>query len=381
MTVLVEDSPRNLMAWIIDAHTAGFARGGVITPFATPWVNKTGRRGARDVATGLHGAGAEVWFDPTTHALQMAGVGDYRYYEEYHLWAGARGDLSTPALREEHVRRVFEVQDQLQAPRLGPTILLHHGESTTSEQALELARVAVDRDPSCWLSVAGTAPFWSSGSALDAHVGALAQLEPAGWFLTVVRAITTQPVAAVAEEVEGLCRTSRAFSEYAPVHVSHGDLAALPAVAAGAASVGSGWDQRQRVCAYSNFAARGPSGSGGGGWFTRPTYHGLLGTLTDKEGEVLARRDSARSSRLVPPRTPETQEPYLHHLRVLDSVVSGLTAVADHERRYRLLLARYGTAATEWPPVMRITSSKVGAAEWIDVLAEGLRRYGVTEGW
>lgn len=380
MTILIEDSPRNLMAWIVNAHAAGVARGGVLTPFATPRVNKTGRRGADDVAQGLHSEGAEVWFDATTHALQMAGVGDFRYYDEYELWDGVRGDLSTALLREEHVRRVFTVQDELDAPHLGPTVLLHHGESATSQQALELAQAAVDQDPACWLSIAGTAPFWSSGTALDAHVGALAQLEPAGWFLTVARAITTQPVAAGADETEGLCRTSRALSEYAAVHVSHGDLAALPAVAAGADSVGSGWDQRQRVCAYNNYAPRDPGGSGGGGWYTRPTYRGLLGSLTDNEGAVLARRDAALSARLEPP-TPGTQEAYMHHLTVLNDIVGGLMGETDYEHRYRRLSASYNAAAVEWPPVVALTGARAGAAEWIDVLAEGLRRYGVSEGW
>jgi len=383
VTVLVEDSPRNLMTWIRDAHAAGVARGGVLTPFATPRINKPGpggRRGVREVAEGLHEAGAGVWFDATTHALQMASVGDFRYYDEYELWSGSRGDLSTSAAREEHVRRVFALQDSIKAPRLAPTILLHHGETTTSQQALDLARAAVDLDPTCWLSVAGTAPFWSGGSALDAHVGALAQLEPAGWFLTVARPLMALPVGAAADEVEGLCRTTRALAEYAPVHISHGDLASLPAVAAGATSVGSGWDQRQRVCAFSNYAARDPNGGGGGAWYKRPTYRGLLGSLTANEGAVLARQDAARSARLGPP-TPGTQEAYIHHLRVLTDVVGALSREPDHERRYQRLVSAYDAAAGEWPQVVAVTGSAVGAAEWIDVLAAGLMRYGATEGW
>ncbi len=161
MTILVEDSPRNLLLWLQEAVAAGNARGGVLTPFATPWVNRTGagaRRGAREVASVLTDAGTELWFDATTHALQMAGVGDFRYYDEYDLWGGPRGNLSTPAFREDHVRLVFETQDSLHAPHLAPTILLHHGESGTSQQALDLARAAIDRDPGCWLTVAGTAP-------------------------------------------------------------------------------------------------------------------------------------------------------------------------------------------------------------------------------
>lgn len=303
MTVLIEDSPRNLLTWIQDAADQGLTRGAVLTPFATPWSNRPGsggRRGAREVADGLRNKGAELWFDATTHVLQMAGVGDFRYYDEYDLWGGLRGDLSTSAAREDHVRLVFAVQDSLGAPHLAPTILLHHGESGTSQQALDLARVAIDLDPTCWLSVAGTAPFWASGAALDAHIGAFAQLQPAGWFLTVARPILTLPVEADTEEVHGLCRTTRALADHAPVHISHGDLAGLPAVAAGARSIGSGWDQRQRVCAFGSYSARDPNAPGGA-WYERPTYRGLLGSLKTSEAAVLASRDIARSTQLGPP--------------------------------------------------------------------------------
>lgn len=383
MTILIEDSPRNLLLWLQEAVAAGHARGGVMSPFATPWVNRTGagaRRGAREVASVLTTDGTDLWFDATTHALQMAGVGDFRYYDEYPLWGGPRGDLSTPAFREDHVRLVFETQDVLGTPRLAPTILLHHGESGTSQQALDLARAAVDRDPGCWLSVAGTSPFWSSGTALDAHVGALAQLEPAGWSLIVARPILTLPVEADPEEVHGLCRTTRALSEHAPVHVSHGDFAALPAVAAGATSVGSGWDQRQRVCAFGSYSARDPN-AGGGGWYERPTYRGLLGSLTKNEAAVLADRDADRSARLGPPPPPGPKEAFLHHAATLSSLVDRLLAVPDHRDRYTVLLDAYTTAAGEWPPVVAITGSPLGSANWIDVLVEGLRRYGAGEGW
>ena len=45
--------------------------------------------------------------------------------------------------------------------------------------------------------------------------------------MTVVRNIPVLPVPAMAEEIHGLCRTVRSLSEDGPVHVSHGDLAAL----------------------------------------------------------------------------------------------------------------------------------------------------------
>lgn len=66
---------------------------------------------------------------------------------------------------------------------------------------------------------------------------------------------------------------------------------------------------------------------------------------------------------------------------MLNDLVSPLVAEADQERRYRAVAAAYTAAAAEWPPVVTITGSPLSAADWIDVLAAGLGRYGTGEGW
>lgn len=380
MSVLIEDSPRNLAAWIVEAVNQGSAQGCVITPWATPKIGKPHRRSADDMAAMVRGEGGEVWFDAITHALQMGGVGDYRYYDEYDLWAGSRGDLSTAAHRTDHVRLVFEQQDALQATRLAPTVLLHHGETQTSLHALELATEAVDQDPKCWLSIAGTSPFWSSGDALDAHIGALAQLDPAGWFVTVARPLSSLPVQAPLEETFGLCRTIRALSEYAPVHVSHGDLAGLPGIAAGAYSVGTGWDQRQRVCSYPSFAARANNGDGGG-WYKRPTFDGLYGSLKEGEAQLLNSADPALTATLGGLPAPGPREAYMAHTATLTTFVDQLLAASGYQARYVTLRDSYVAALTEWPAVSRLTSCELGGAEWVAPLAAGLNLYGAAEGW
>lgn len=378
MSILIEDSPRNLAKWARSAAQDGLARGQVINPWATPWIKSPNRkRSALDTAEVVSKSG-EVWFDPLTHALQMSGVGDFRYYDEFSLWSGSRGNLSTPADRAEHLRRVFGVQDELGAPHLAPTVLLHHGQSSTSQLALELSDEALQRDPDCWLSIAGTSSFWSSGQDLDAHIGALAQLQPRGWFLTVVRPLYSLPTSVDASEVHGLCRTTRALSEYSQVHISHGDLAALPAIAAGAASLGSGWDQRQRVCAMASFAARDDS-DGGGGWFERPTLHGLAGLVKRAEAELLQQRNATLLARLgvVPPPGPE--EAFRAHLSALGTLLSVVTG--DYSTRYAALDAIYASASVDWPVVQSITSCEQDASDWIEALAAGLKLYGIDEGW
>lgn len=383
MSVLIEDSPRNLAAWISETVAAGSAQGTVVTPWASPWQSHPGpgRKPAAASRVAEHlGNGVEVWFDPMTHALQMSGVGDFRFYDEYDLWAGARGDLSDPALREEHVGKVFALQDQLGVPHLAPTVLLHTPLSNDSVLALELAREAVRRDLDCRLAIAGTPTFWAEGPTLDAHIGALDALAPGGWFLTVVRPATGLPVQATAEEVFGLCRTTRALSMDVPVHISHGDLAALPAVAAGATTVGTGWDQRQRVCSYGDFGPREPD-QPGGAWYQRPTLQGLLGLLMGREASILTARDAALVARLGGVPAPGPREIFDHHAAALTALVAGLQAEPDFEQRYLALKALYDAAAADWPTVQTITGCTAGATEWLASLAGGLALYAKTEGW
>lgn len=232
MTTFIEDSPRSFQAgWITRAHEAGTASGAVMTPWATPYVHRGGpglKPGIGPRVQELRDAGVSVWFDATTHALQMPGVGDFRYYAEYNLWGGPVGDLTQDAYRREHVRRVFKHQSELGTPLVAPAPLLPSGLNNVSTLALETARVALELEPTAGLTIAGVGTFWSDSRDLDAHVGALAALMPSGWFISFVQPDNDLPPKLTAEEVYGICRTVRALSEYVPVHVSHGDFAASP---------------------------------------------------------------------------------------------------------------------------------------------------------
>ena len=104
----------------------------------------------------------------------------------------------------------------------------------------------------------------------------------------MARNVAVLPVPALPEEVHGICRTARSFGEEADVHVSHGDLAALPAIAAGATTLGTGWDLGQRVCGYSSYEAR--TTGDGGQWFQQATLEGLLSLMTRGEATLLRRK-------------------------------------------------------------------------------------------
>jgi hypothetical protein len=104
--VWIEDSPRNLPRWIIESVSSGYASGAVITPWATPFRHRAGagqKASAAACISELQAGGVEVMFDPMTHVLQMSGVGDLRYYQEYDLWTGPQEDLSDQGLIEGHV--------------------------------------------------------------------------------------------------------------------------------------------------------------------------------------------------------------------------------------------------------------------------------------
>src|SRR4029453_1115379 len=111
----------------------------------------------------------------------------------------------------------------------------------------------------------------------------------------------------------------------------------LPAIAAGATSVGSGWDKRQRVCGYASYASRDPDAGGGGSWLERVERRGLIGLITKNQAEVLANRNASLAARLGPLPPPGAKEAFFHHLTVLVDLITSLRNEADLERRYRIL--------------------------------------------
>ncbi len=386
MTTLIEDSPRPFQAgWIAEANLAGAASGTVVTPWATPHRHRGGSGNKPGIANRVDEfktAHVPYWFDATTHALQMPGVGDFRYYADYNLWGGPVGDLTENAYRREHVRRVFQHQNHLGAPILAPAPLLPSGLNNISTLALATARVALELESTAWLTIAGVSTFWSDGRDLDAHVGALAALAPAGWFISFVQPDNDLPPKLTADEVFGICRTVRALSEYAPVHISHGDFAALPAVAAGATTIGTGWDKRQRVVSYADYAPR-PEGTGIASWYERPTLLGLLGTLEKSDGALLARQDPALAARLGGlPTVPGPKPSFLHHVAQLDAAVRRIQNPDNsYKGRFDNLDAMYSCASTNWAAVRAATGIRDRSGTWVTPYHQGLRMYAQSEGW
>lgn len=381
-SLLIEDTARNnLRSWCTATLGAGTSRGAVINPFSTGPVASQSKPAAHRIASEIREAGGEVWFDAMTHILQMPAVGDFRYYGQWDLWDGARSQLMTRVLRRDHIARVFEIQRSIDATPLAPTVLANSSTGAELVAVVSLLEEAIELDSDCWASLSGTPTFWSGGPDLDALVGTLAQFEPRGWFLSVVRPDEYLPVRTTSDEIAGLCRTVRSLSEFAPVHISHGDFAGLPAIAAGAWSIGTGWDNRQRVLQPGSFVERGES-TGGGGWFQRPTFERLFAFLPRVAAELMFAQDRTLAGNVfagsLHPDGPK--EAFFHHAEALSNLCFEVSA-GSHEDRYRTLVMLYETAIRDWADASSSVDRPDESSSWISPLLGGLRSYGTTEGW
>ena len=381
MSVLIQDTARNtLIKWSTNAIKGGYAAGAYLSPFTSPLEKNNFKRSAVDTADAIRSAGGEFWFDSMTYALDMPRAGDFRNYENWPLWHATRGDLSNPEAMKRHVEAVFRIQDELGSPRLAPTVLVSYPDTPKSRQALELAQVSVEADPNCWITVAGDHQFWTAGAELDAHMGALDQLEPAGWQFVVARSDASMPPNAPPEEVFGLMRSTYALSADRPVRVAFGDVAGLPAVAAGAEAVGTGWDMRQRLCAYQDFEERAAD-QNGGAWYQRPTLGGLLGGLSNSEYDVLVSERSSLAARLSPGViAPQPEAAFRHHATVLQNEIRSMSTLTGR-MRVEHLSRRYSEARVEWPEVQKITGTKLAASRWIEPFNTGVQMFMSSEGW
>ena len=175
-------------------------------------------------------------------------------------------------------------------------------------------------------------------------------------------------------------RSTYALSQDRPVRVAFGDLAALPAVAAGAEAIGTGWDLRQRICAYQDFEER-EGDQTGGGWYQRPTLLGLMGGLSNGEYSILESESAVLAGRLTPGTIgPKAEQAFAHHASLLTQIVEELEVLTGRPR-VEALRERYTTARPEWPEVRRITGAKIGSDRWIKPFLDGLDAFMASEGW
>lgn len=384
--VLIHDGRRGgHRKWCVDAITLGFADGVVMTPFATPRVAQPRHPSASDLAQAIRDVNGEVLLDPMTHALFLPGSNKLDFYDAWELWGSAGATLENTAAQLLHVERVFERQSQVGAPHLAPTLQLQSQQSPNAYRALEIARVARGLDKACWQSLVGTRAFWASGPHLDAYVGSLAALRAPVWVITVANELVAGQAPDLTDTgaFAGLCRTVHSLSLRSRVIIAFADFAGLPAVAAGADTVGSGWDRAQRT--FDPLAFRSSSDDGPRIPAAYVTQGGLNSVLRRDTAEAIERWDPANAVRIRGGTMPPSDNAErMHHLQQLRAAVLQVNGMGStRQARVDELRTRYQSAVTDFDALIsglpRIVRDSDREA-WAGNPARALEMYAALEG-
>jgi hypothetical protein len=369
--------------WSREAVQAGFASGVIVNPFSTPRVSQERNPSASTLATDMDDLAGDFIFDPMTHSRMLATTNKLDFYDQWELWPNPTPALTTAAEYLDHVERVFQRQSALSAPFLAPTVQLSSPLGAEVPTALELSRIARGITDTSWQSLVGTRSFWSSGADLDAYVGALVALRAPVWVITVANEIVVDSLPDMNDVAafEGLCRTVRSLSLRSRVIVCYADYAGLPAVAAGADTVGTGWHRAHRTFDPSSFRLDSDGG------IRRPaayvTQGALHAVLRRDTADQIARWDADRAARIRGGTMPRTDgEERVHHLAQLSSVVALLNAEESSQRRFEVLRDRYAAAATDFDALIAAVPSVVNRdkAVWCNAMRAVLDAYAGGEG-
>jgi hypothetical protein len=385
MTVLIHDGRRGgHLRWLERALQAGVADGVVISPFHTPRIASPRNPAGGTVAGRVAGMSLEVVFDATTHARLLPGSDDLVHYDTWGLWGPSGVGLDTASRRVEHVELVFQRQLDLSTPFLAPTLTLDQPSGSDADDALATATVARSLQPDAWQSLSGRRSFWRAGSALDAYVGQLAQLRAPVWTITVVNDIVldNMPDMADGEAFEGLCRTVHSLSLRSRVIVLHADYTGLPAIAAGANTLGSGWDRGQRFLDPLSFQLSSPGIRIAASYVT----HGNLAAVLRRDvGDVVATlgptiADALRGGPLPPNDAAE----HHHHLGCLREITDAVDAHRSRADRVKELRHFYAGAGHGYRyldvSLPRVVPGAV-RQRWLDQPHAVLERYAAREGY
>jgi hypothetical protein len=327
----------------------------------------------------------EALFDATTHAVFLPGTNKFDHYDTWGLWGAAGVGLDTDPRRVEHVERVFTRQVELDVPTLAPTLTLENPVGVAADQALRTAQLARGMDDECWQSLAGTRAFWKAGIDLDAYVGQLAALRSPCWVVTVVNHQVNDNVPDL-EDVDafvGLLRSVHSLSERSRVIVCHADYSGLPAVAAGAGSIGTGWDRSMRYFDPAHFQTGDPGIRIPASYVTQG---GLASVLRRDTGDAIARLPGLPADEFRGGPMPiDDAEERIHHLGQVRAAVVSIHShganrtdrVSDLRRFYELAHDRFGALLARLP---RQTLNNNDRRRWVEQPYSVLASYAQEEG-
>ncbi len=368
--------------WCREAVQAGNASGMIVNPFTTPRISQERQPSAATFSNDMVDLKADFIFDPMTHARMLSATNKLDFYDQWELWPCPNPVLTTQAQHLDHVERVFARQSALSAPLLAPTVQLSSPMAAEVTTALELARIARGLADTSWQSLVGTRGFWAAGPDLDAYVGALVAMRAPVWMLTVANEIVANslPDLSNVAAFEGVCRTVRSLSMRSRVIVCYADYAGLPAIAAGADTIGTGWHRGQRTFDPGAFRLDSGGIRRQASYVTQGALHAVLRRDT---ADQIARWNSERATRIRGGPMPRTDgEERMHHLHQLNSVVAQINGGQSNQARFNLLRDRYTLAATEFDALVAAIPSVRNADKgvWCNAPRTVLDAYAGSEG-
>lgn len=385
MSLLIQDGRRGgHTRWATQAISAGIADGVFISSFHTPRVAVPHHYAGSRLAEEVRAVDGEVIFDPCTHARLLPSSNDVLHYDTWQLWGPSGVGLDTDVRRLEHLERVFDQQSELEAIALAPTLTLDSPFGVDADHALRTAQLAVGLNRHTGQSLVGRRSFWRAGPDLDAHVGQLAALRAPTWALTVVNDLVAdnQPDLTDTTAFTGLLRTIHSLSQRSRVIVCYADYAGVPATAAGANTLGTGWDRGMRYFDPNSFQITSSGVRIPASYVTQ----GRLGAVLRRDtGDAIARLGDppATDIRGGPMPADDTAE-RSHHLRqlhlLIDSVNVHGTARQDRVaelRRFYERAAQDLDSLTQQLP--RHTLNENHRRRWVDEPFAALEAYAVAE--
>lgn len=385
MSVLIQDGRRGgHLSWAIQAVGLGVADGVIVSPFHTPRIAIPRHRAGSTVTDSVRGAGGEAIFDASTHARLLLGSNDVTHYDTWQLWGPAGIGLDTDARRIEHLERVFTRQTELGVPWLAPTQTLDSPLGTPADEALRTAQIARGLQVSSWQSLAGRRTFWRGDSDLDAYVGQLAALRAPCWVLTVVndQVFDNAPDLADSAAFVGLLRTVHSLSQRSRVIVCHSDFAGLTAIAAGADSVGTGWDRGMRYFDPQSFQLTSAGVQIPASYVTQG---GLATVLRRDTGDAISRLGDPPARRIRGGAMPANDAAErVHHLRQVREHVEAVNAHGTDRRQrvrhlrelYELSMADFNALIAQLPRTILNDNHR---RRWADEPYAVLRAYAEAE--
>ncbi|ALC05932.1 hypothetical protein CDES_07615 [Corynebacterium deserti GIMN1.010] len=383
--VLIQDGRRSgHLKWSIEAIQKGVADGVIINPFATPRVKIPRNPSAAEIVSEIHSIGGEVLFDPMTHAAMLSNSDRLDFYESWALWGANGRSLSNPIDRLEHIERVFKYQQTLNVPLLSPTTTIDDPQSVHANTALDMARLAKNLDSSSWQSLVGTRAFWSSGNRLDAYIGTLVSLQAPVWLITVSNEIVNENVhdLSATDAFAGLYRTVHSLSMRSRVIVAYADFGGLGTIAAGADSVGSGWDRGQRIFDPLSFQNGDGTPRRAASYVTQGR---LLSVLRRDAADAIEKWDPMVAPLIRGGAMPKSDgEERLHHLHQLRKTIQDITVTPHRKDRVEILRGKYNQAKVDYEtliPSLRPSVETAHLTKWITNPLDVLERYAESEGF